>query len=451
MNAVCRGVRSVFLVGVMGLVSVAGAQTRLVISQMYGGGGNTGAQFTNDFLELYNPTATAISLNGLSLQYASATSASWNSVALPNVAVQAGHYFLIQAAAGTTVTNAPLSPAADFIVPAAGSTGNALNFSATVGKVAIVNGTVALAVACPAATAYVDLIGYGTTANCFEGTGPAPAPSNTTADVRTNLAVDLVNNATDFTTAAPVPHNSGTVSAPVVPPTVAIHAIQGVKSTTAMTVSPYAGQQVTTTGVVTAVLSNAFFLQARDVDADTNPLTPEGLEVFTSTKPTVVLGNYVQVSGSVQTYPAVTASHTPATEITSPTVTVLTASVALPTPVALTAAMLTPGGGLYQLTPYEGMRVSVASLTTTSGTNGSVTSANEANELGDEYGILLHGDYGDGASVPGARRRHSGPCGAGAAGGGGEVRRQPGTDPGGLGDCGRDGRWRFRPGQCCRM
>jgi predicted extracellular nuclease len=355
---------------------------------MYGGGGNSGAEFTNDFLELYNPTASPISLNGLSIQYAAATSASWNEVALPNVSVAAGHYFLIQAAAGTTVTNMPLVPAADFVISANGSSGNALNFSATAGKIVIATGTTPLTVACPAASAYVDLIGFGTTANCYEGTGPAPAPSNTTADIRTNLATDLVNNATDFSTGAPTPHNSGSSSGPVTPPVVFIHDIQGVKSTTASTVSPYVGQRVTTSGVVTSVLSNAFFLQSRDVDADTNPLTPEGIEVFTSSAPTVSLGNYVQVTGTVQTYPAVTVSKTPATEITSPTVSLLAASSALPTAITLTTSMLTPSGGLYQLTPYEGMRVSVPSLTTTSGTNGSITSAGEPTETATSTGYF---------------------------------------------------------------
>ena len=363
-------------------------QTRLVISQMYGGGGNTGAQFTYDFLELYNPTSAAISLSGLSIQYAAATSASWNEVALPNVSVQPGHYFLIQAAAGTTVTNAPLVPAADFVISGNGSTGNALNFSATAGKIVIAKTTTPLTVACPAASTYVDLIGFGPTANCFEGTGPAPAPSNTTADVRTNLAVDLVNNATDFSTAAPSPHSSGSATGPVAAPVVFIHDIQGIKSTTASTVSPYAGQRVTTTGVVTSVISNGFFLQSRDADADANPLTPEGIEVFTSSAPTVALGNYVQVTGTVQTYPAVTASKTPATEITSPTVTVLSATAAMPTAITLTTAMLTPPGGLYQLTPYEGMRVSVPSMTSTSGTNGSITATGEPTETASSVGYF---------------------------------------------------------------
>ncbi len=373
----------------------ASAQTRLVISQMYGGGGNTGAPYTNDFLELYNPTANTISLSGLSIQYAAATSAAWNSVPFPsNASVAPGQFYLVQAAAGTTVTNKPLPVTADFVITANGSTGNQLNFSATAGKVAIVNGTAALTVACPAATAYVDLIGFGSTANCFEGTGPAPAPSNTTADLRTAVNTDLVNNALDFTAAAPSPRNSGSPSVPVTPTAISIHAIQGVKSTTASTVSPYAGQQVTTTGVVTSILSNAFFIQSRDADADSNALTPEGIEVFTSTAPsaaTVALGNYVSVTGTVQTYPATTASHTPATEITSPTVTLISAGTAanLPTPITLTMSNLTPTGGLYQLTPYEGMRVSIGSLTAVSGTTGSISSANEAAEKATSTGYFF--------------------------------------------------------------
>jgi len=364
------------------------AQTRLVISQMYGGGGNSGAPYTYDFLELYNPTGSSISLAGYSVQYAAATSASWNEVALPSVSVAAGHYFLIQAAAGTTVTgiNLPVTP--DFVVPATGSTGNALNFSATAGKVGIVANTTPLTVACPASSAYVDLIGYGATANCYEGTGPAPAPSNTTTDIRTSLTTDNINNATDFSTGTPTPHNSGSSSTPV---TVAIHTIQGSRSTTTGGTTTYAGQQVITTGVVTSVLSNAFFIQSRDVDADADPTTPEGIQVFTGSgkvPSTAVLGNYVQVTGTVSIYPAVSASHTPASEITSPTVTLISTGNALPTPISLTTAMITPSGGLYQLTPYEGMRVTVPSLTAVSGTTGTISSANEPTETATSNGYF---------------------------------------------------------------
>ena len=457
-------------------------QTGLIISQIYGGGGNSGAQYTNDFIELYNPTAAAISTTGLSVQYASAAGTSWNTFALPAGSIAPGHFYLIQAAAGAA-SPAPL-PTPDAIIP----TGQSFNLSATAGKVALVNSITALSGACPIPSATVlDFIGFGT-ANCSEGTA-APAPSNTTADVRANPPTDTNNNSADFSTAAPNPRNStfggstgalsatgsanpasviagqttaltvtvtpattpvpstgitvtgdlrliggtqtqaftdngggtfsftttvtttatGSISLPITvtdaqsnsasanitltvaqpAPVVAIHDIQGVKSTTAATVSPYVGQRVQTTGIVTAVLSNGFFIQSQSPDA--NPLTPEGVEVFTSSKPpaTVVIGNVVTVTGTVATFPAVTASHTPATEISStPTITLVSTGNPLPAPITLTTAMLTPSGGLYQLTPYEGMRVSVPSMTSVSGTNGSITSSGEPTETATSVGYF---------------------------------------------------------------
>jgi hypothetical protein len=105
-----------FFSGLFGVAPLAAsAQAGLVISQMYGGGGNSGAQYTYDYLELYNPTSSAINLNGLSYQYASSAGTSWNSVILPNATVAPGHYFLIQGAAGTgTPGNLPVTP--DFVV-----------------------------------------------------------------------------------------------------------------------------------------------------------------------------------------------------------------------------------------------------------------------------------------------------------------------------------------------
>ena len=113
------------------------------------------------------------------------------------------------------------------------------------------------------------------------------ATVTTTATGSISLPV-TVTDAQSHSASAPI---SITVAQPA--PTVAIHDIQGVKSTTAATVSPYVGQKVTTTGVVTAVLSNAFFIQFQSPDS--NPLTPEGIDVFTSSKPptTVVVRNVV--------------------------------------------------------------------------------------------------------------------------------------------------------------
>jgi hypothetical protein len=65
--------------------------------------------------------------------------------------------------------------------------------------------------------AILDFVGYGATANCVEGsTGPAPAPSTTTADIRNGGGnVDSDNNGSDFQALAPTPRNtSSAVGAP---------------------------------------------------------------------------------------------------------------------------------------------------------------------------------------------------------------------------------------------
>ena len=47
--------------------------TYVVISEVYGGGGNSGATLKNDFIELYNPTESDINLEGWKVQYAAKT------------------------------------------------------------------------------------------------------------------------------------------------------------------------------------------------------------------------------------------------------------------------------------------------------------------------------------------------------------------------------------------
>lgn len=378
------------------------SQNNVVISQVYGGGGNSGATYLYDYIELYNPTSSAVDLSSYSIQYASSTGSNWNVTNLTGT-IQPGHYFLIRGCTGNNSSTAPDLPVtSDFDYPNYNnsSTCNG-NLSASAGKVALVSNQTAMTgtatspatpltgTSCPAnnTAAIVDFVGYGT-ATCHEGATAAPTISATTADSRGNPTSETNINGTDFTAGPLNPHNSSSTYTP--PVTIAIHTLQGQKSLTASTISPYAGQQIITTGVVTAVLSNGFFIQTPDAQADSDPLTPEGVDVYTGSAPTVTVGNYVQVAGTVSTYPAATASHTPATEIISPTVTYPngTGLVALPTPITLTASMLTPSGGLYQLTPYEGMRVSVPSMTTVSGTNGSITSTNEPNELATSTGYF---------------------------------------------------------------
>ncbi len=176
----------------------AAGSTTLVISQIYGGGGNGGTILKNDFIEILNISASPISLNGYSVQYASSTgnfSASLTTV-LPNVTLQPGQYFLIKEAAGGSGTTD---------LPAADATGS-INLSATTGKVALVNSTTAIA-SCTAATV-VDLIGYGSGASCSE-TSPAPTLTSTTAALRANGGcTDTDKNSTDFSSGTPNPRNS---------------------------------------------------------------------------------------------------------------------------------------------------------------------------------------------------------------------------------------------------
>jgi hypothetical protein len=80
-------------------------------------------------------------------------------------------------------------------------------------KVALVNNTTAITGACPGgASGLIDLVGYGSDpviGTCYEGSGAAPTLSNTIADQRRNEGCfDTDDNAADFVTIAPNPHNT---------------------------------------------------------------------------------------------------------------------------------------------------------------------------------------------------------------------------------------------------
>jgi DNA/RNA endonuclease G (NUC1)/fibronectin type 3 domain-containing protein len=175
----------------------------LVLSQLYGGAGcgTVGCStFKNDYIEIFNRGGSPISVNGWSVQYAAATGTTWQVTNLPNVSIQPGQYFLVAEGAGANGVNNIPTPDATGVIA----------MSATAAKVALVSSTTALSGACPS-TNVVDMVGYGSTANCFE-TAVAPAPSTTTAIFRAaSGCTDAGNNSTDFAAAAPAPRN--TVSA----------------------------------------------------------------------------------------------------------------------------------------------------------------------------------------------------------------------------------------------
>src|SRR5436190_527963 len=302
---------------VIGAPPAQAASPDVLITQVYGGGGNSGATYTNDFVELANRGATAVDLTGWSVQYASAAGTSWQVTPLSGSIQPGGHYLIQEAAGNGGTTPLPTPDATGTISLAAGS-----------GKVALV--TVATALTCGAAchdaAGVRDFVGYGT-ANDFE-TAAAPALSNTTAAIRRDGDTD--NNSADFAAAAPDPHNGG---AP--PPAPArVHDIQGAAHR-----SPKEGQAVTgVTGVVTAVGTNGFWIQ--DPQPDDNPATSEGIFVFTSKPPTVAAADAVTVAGKVsEVRPGNTATNLTTTEITAPTVTVTGHGAALPA-----STVVGPGG-----------------------------------------------------------------------------------------------------------
>ena len=172
----------------------------ILISQVYGGGGNSGATLKNDFIELFNPTAAAVDVSNWSIQYAAATGTNWqvtNLCANAPCTIQPGHYFLVQQAAGSGGSAG---------LPAPDAT-NAISMSATAGKVALVNNTTALSGACPLGGNVNDFVGYGS-ANCFEGAA-TNAPSNTNAVIRINNGcTDTDNNSADFSAGPATPRNA---------------------------------------------------------------------------------------------------------------------------------------------------------------------------------------------------------------------------------------------------
>jgi len=460
----------------------AAGSTTVVISQIYTAGGNSGAVYNADYVELFNISSTAQSLNGFALQYSSATGTTGTVIALPaGITLQPGQRYLIQGTAGANGTAMP--NAADVML-------SGLAMGGSAGKIYLTNNQTALANVCTDPS-IVDFVGYGTTASCYEGSKYAPVPSATLADVRTVPCTDTNDNSADFTavsvstanprnsSAAATPcgtgpstlsitgtanptsvyqnsttllavtvtpgtspastgiavtanlsgyggnstqplyddgthgdptANDGTYSYTLTVPTsatlgsnpitvsasdtqartattsipvtvlapvtlVPIHTIQGNVPGTAA----YNTQTVMTAGIITGVKVNGFYLQSRDVDADSDPSTPEGIFVHAGTglvPSTATVGTYMQVTGTVTLFP--TAGPLPGTELDSPTAfTVLSTGNPLPTAITLTTTNPSPSGGFSQLQRYQSMRVAVPSFTVTGPTQGTLTETAE--------------------------------------------------------------------------
>src|SRR5918999_3883449 len=200
--------------------AASAASPDLVVSQVYGGGGNAGASYSHDFVELFNRGQADASLAGKSIQYASAGgtgnfgASSTQLTELPDVTLRPGEYLLVQEATNNATVGNPLF--ANFVDP------SPINMSGTAGKVALVTNTTSLgcnggSTPCDAGqlARIIDLVGYGN-ANFFEGAAAAPTLNNTTSAIRLNGGCnDTDHNAADFAAQSPpAPRNLQTQPAP---------------------------------------------------------------------------------------------------------------------------------------------------------------------------------------------------------------------------------------------
>ncbi len=183
-----------------------GLSAGIVISQVYGGGGNSMAPFNQDFVELRNRGSTPLSIGGWAIQYGSATNNfSGNLHAIGTATIPAGGYFLIGLSTGNTGAALPTPDEVDTI-----------NLAATNGKVALLSNSTPLSgcgtTGSPCTNpAIVDLVGFGTGSQ-FE-TAAAAGGSNTTAVIRNAAGcAETDNNSVDFAVGAPTPRNSHSAS-----------------------------------------------------------------------------------------------------------------------------------------------------------------------------------------------------------------------------------------------
>ncbi|MFF3021829.1 DNA/RNA non-specific endonuclease [Gottfriedia sp. NPDC057948] len=188
----------------------AAVGTHVVISEVYGGGGNSGTSYKNDYIELYNPTDTSVGLSGWSVQYASSTG-TFSSITNLTGSIGAHQYYLIKEASGGGGT---------VDLPTTDVTGT-INLSASSGKVALAKVTTAVSGSTNANV--VDFVGFGS-ANDSETTPVGTLSATTSVERKDNNGGtaqgqgngwDTNNNANDFViTSSLVPQNLSSTAEP---------------------------------------------------------------------------------------------------------------------------------------------------------------------------------------------------------------------------------------------
>lgn len=305
------------------------ASPDVVISEVYGGGGNSGALLKQDFIELYNRGDAPVDVTGWSVQYASSTGTFNVKTDLAGT-IEPGAFYLVGQGFGA---------GGSVDLPTTDASGS-IAMSGTGAKVALVTDGTLLPCGsdCDTYETVRDFIGWGTSANDFEGTR-AVATSNPTSLTRSATGADTDDNLADFTLLEPplptnsagetpdyggdpVPCDGATPTAATVPE------IQGAGHLSALD-----GDCVVTSGVVTATKFDGYWVQ--DVEGDGSTTTSDGVFVFTTAggqKPAV--GDVVDVTGFVDEYRAATTALA-LTEIVDSDFEVTGTGAALPDPVII--------------------------------------------------------------------------------------------------------------------
>jgi len=292
---------------VFGVGSAGAVSTTLVLNEVDYDQASTDSA---EFLELKNVSSSAINLDSYSVELVNGTgggAALYDTIDLPAVSLAAGDYYVVCANA-STVANCDLDDGPD------------TNF--------IQNG--------PPDALGLRLSGTLIDALSYEGISGAPytegsvgaGTDNPDAGIkglsRCPDGFDTDQNHVDYAFRDSTP---GQANACPTVTAAAIHAIQG-----AAHLSPLVGAFVLTSGVVTATRGNGFWLQEPDATTDADPATSEGIFVFTSSAPTVSVGDALQVTGTVSEFRPGGASSASLTtsELVSPAIAVLSSGNTLP-------------------------------------------------------------------------------------------------------------------------
>ncbi len=323
----------------------------VVINELYARGGSANQRYTNKFVELYNPTEEAVSLDGMSLQYQSATGTGARVTALSGSVPPGGYYLIGGGSNGGTGEALPAPDVSD----------TGLNMQGSNGTVALIEGSAPISLPAGDVTQVeddriVDLVGYGSS-NTWEGSGTAQTSgaNSTPQSITRTGGVDTDDNRADFSiTPTPTPVNSagetgggGEEPGPEPGEVVPIAEIQGTGEAT-----PLEGQAVTTRGVVTGVYPeggfNGAFIQTPGTGADLEGHdASHGIFVFgggSGLAAGVEIGDYVEVTGTAGEYFGLT-------QVQAASFRVLDEEVEAPVPAAIELP------GVDEREPFEGMLI----------------------------------------------------------------------------------------------